>query len=222
MPASAERGTTTAIWWVSGTARMSPPAARVPSGLCTPAVSKRPSPTTAALHGAAVFMFVPGSAGTGLPVPLPQVDVEPLERDPVAAPWVRHLAPDLRHEQRVVAVDEDVEPRQVEDPGQVHRVGGIDVRAGPVVVAGRIGEAADARAEGDDRDLAHVRAAVAALRDDRDLVAAALERDGDLEDSILGRRGLDARADADDDLLGVSRAAHRHLALVGHRTVRGS
>jgi hypothetical protein len=55
--------------------------------------------------------------------------------DPLAAELVRHLAPDGGHEERVVALDVDVESREVEDAGMVDGVGGIDVRAGPVVVA---------------------------------------------------------------------------------------
>ena len=62
---------------------------------------------------------------------------------------------DAGDEEHVVAVGVDVEAGEVERARVEAAAGRIDVGAGAVVVAGRVGEPADARAVGDDGDLLH-------------------------------------------------------------------
>ena len=104
-------------------------------------------------------MLVPGRAGWLPSGRGAEVDVEPLQRDLVAAERVEHLARDAGDEQDVVAVGVDVEPGEIERARVEAPARRIHVRAGAVVVAGRVGEAADAGPVGHDGDLLHGRPA---------------------------------------------------------------
>src|SRR5690606_37860200 len=96
---------------------------------------------------------------------------------PVAAPGVADLAGGGDHEPDGVAVLVDVEPGQVEAARVERTVGGVEVAAGAVVVAGRVGDGADLGAEGVDREPLDVQHAVVTHGGDADAVGDLVELD---------------------------------------------